>query len=80
MERFEFLENRKEEMLVIAGDSFESAYRIYIACHGCDDNSHIQDERWLHQYMLAKISEKKNEDLSVVLEHYAKVQFKLIHY
>lgn len=34
----------------------------------------IQDERWLHQYMLGKVAEKRDHDPSVFLGHFAKVK------
>jgi calcineurin-binding protein cabin-1 len=70
MKRFRILEARKEEMLDEAKDCFASAINIYTACQGIDEP---QDERWLYQYMLAKISEKKNHDPPVFLRHYLKV-------
>jgi hypothetical protein len=33
----------------------------------------IQDERWLHQYMLGKVAEKRALDPSVFLGHFSKV-------
>lgn len=71
MERFEILETRKEEMLDIADQCFESANRI---CQTIDEPSIHHDERWLYQYMLGKVAEKKNEDPPVFLDHYAKVR------
>ncbi|XP_008547464.1 calcineurin-binding protein cabin-1 [Microplitis demolitor] len=69
MEKFEILEKRKEDTLDIAANCFNSANRIYLA--NIDDAAQMQDERWLYHYMLAKISEKKNHDPPVFLEHYA---------
>ncbi|KAK2589327.1 hypothetical protein KPH14_007875 [Odynerus spinipes] len=71
MEKFEVLENRKEEMLEIAEQCFQSSNRLFIACHGIDNINKIQDERWLCQYMLGKIAEKKNEDPPIFLSCYA---------
>lgn len=69
MEKFEILETRKDEMLDIASNCFHSANSIYLA--NIDDAPQMQDERWLYHYMLAKISEKKNEDPPIFLDHYA---------
>ena len=69
MERFDVLETRKEEMLEVAANCFSSASKIYVACQA----EETQDERWLYQYMLAKIAEKQNEDPPVFLNHYSKV-------
>nr|XP_012218304.1 PREDICTED: calcineurin-binding protein cabin-1-like isoform X4 [Linepithema humile] len=69
MERFEILETRKEEMLEIADQCFESANRI---CQTIEEPTIQHDERWLYQYMLGKVAEKKNQDPPVFLEHYAK--------
>jgi len=70
MERFEILETRKDEMLQIADQCFESANRI---CQTIEEPSIQHDERWLYQYMLGKVAEKKNQDPPIFLEHYAKV-------
>lgn len=70
MERFEILETRKEEMLEIAAQCFESANRI---CQTIEEPSIQHDERWLYQYMLGKVAEKRNQDPPAFLEHYAKV-------
>lgn len=72
MERFEILETRKEEMLEIADQCFESANRI---CQTIEEPSIQHDERWLYQYMLGKVAEKRNQDPPVFLEHYAKVNY-----
>lgn len=69
IERFRILETRKEEMLSIAANCFSSASRIFISCQGIDES---QDDRWLYQYMLAKIAEKQNEDPPVFLDYYSK--------
>ncbi|XP_029179074.1 calcineurin-binding protein cabin-1-like [Nylanderia fulva] len=69
MERFEILETRKEEMLEIADQCFESANRI---CQAIEEPSIQHDERWLYKYMLGKVAEKKNLDPPTFLEHYAK--------
>ena len=34
----------------------------------------LQDERWLHQYMLGKVAEKRDRDRHSYLQHYCKVQ------
>lgn len=69
MERFRVLETRKDEMLAIAANCFSSANRIFMTYDGIDE---IQDDRWLCQYMLAKIAEKRNEDPPIFLGHYSK--------
>ncbi|KAF3422681.1 hypothetical protein E2986_06783 [Frieseomelitta varia] len=69
MERFEVLETRKEEMLEIAYQCFQSCARLFI---GTKDGTIPHDERWLYQYMLGKVAEKKNQDPPVYLEHYSK--------
>lgn len=75
MERFETLETRKEEMLETAHQCFESCARLFI---GTKDESIPHDERWLYQYMLGKIAEKRNQDPPIFLEHYAKVCMKFL--
>lgn len=77
MERFEILETRKEEMLEIADQCFESANRI---CQTIEEPTIQHDERWLYQYMLGKVAEKKNQDPPVFLEHYAKVDYLSIYF
>ncbi|XP_033185643.2 calcineurin-binding protein cabin-1 [Bombus vancouverensis nearcticus] len=76
MERFEILETRKEEMLEIAYQCFQACARLFI---GTKDGTIPHDERWLYQYMLGKIAEKKNQDPPVYLEHYAKAS-ELLHH
>ena len=75
MEKFTNLEDHKEKMLDVAANCFSSANTIFMSCHGIDE---IQDERWLYQYMLAKIAEKRNEDPPVFLDHYSKVHICLL--
>ncbi|XP_076237549.1 calcineurin-binding protein cabin-1 isoform X2 [Calliopsis andreniformis] len=69
MERFEMLETIKEEMLETAYQCFESCARLFISVK---DGPIPHDERWLYQYMLGKVAEKKNQDPPIFLEHYAK--------
>ncbi|XP_003701167.1 calcineurin-binding protein cabin-1 [Megachile rotundata] len=76
MERFEILETRKEEMLEIAHQCFQSCAHLFI---GIKDGTTPHDERWLYQYMLGKIAEKKNQDPPIFLEHYAKASELLYH-
>ncbi|KAG6802793.1 calcineurin-binding protein cabin-1 [Apis mellifera caucasica] len=76
MGRFEILETRKEEMLEIAYKCFQSCARLFI---GDKDGTIPHDERWLYQYMLGKIAEKKNQDPPIYLEHYAKASELLYH-
>lgn len=71
MERFEILETRKEEMLEIAYQCFQACARLFIVDK---DGTIPHDERWLYQYMLGKVAEKKNQDPPIYLEHYAKVE------
>ncbi|KAL1132151.1 hypothetical protein AAG570_010108 [Ranatra chinensis] len=48
--------------------------KLWYSCSGKD----IQDERWLHHYMLGKIAEKKEEDPQIFVEHYTKAS-ELLH-
>ncbi|KAG8228158.1 hypothetical protein J437_LFUL002812, partial [Ladona fulva] len=66
---FEFLEKEKEEMLDQAYKCFTTANQIWYR-YGVEHG--LQDERWLHHYMLGKISEKRGEDPSIYLGHYCK--------
>ncbi|XP_076756592.1 calcineurin-binding protein cabin-1 isoform X1 [Xylocopa sonorina] len=76
MERFEVLETRKEEMLEIAHHCFQACAHLFI---GAKDGPIQHDERWLYQYMLGKVAEKKNQDPPTYLEHYAKASELLYH-
>ncbi|XP_078044095.1 calcineurin-binding protein cabin-1 [Augochlora pura] len=76
MERFEILETRKEEMLEIANQCFQACARLFI---GTKDGPIQHDERWLYQYMLGKVAEKKNQEPPIFLEHYAKASDLLYH-
>lgn len=77
MERFEILETRKEEMLEIANQCFQSCARLFI---GSKDGPILHDERWLYQYMLGKVAEKKNQEPPIFLEHYAKACKNFFYY
>lgn len=71
MENFETLEKRKNDMLDTAHKCFIAAHEEWKIEFESDDKS-LQDERWLHYYMLGKIAEKKSEAPIVYLEHYLK--------
>ncbi|XP_069674696.1 calcineurin-binding protein cabin-1-like isoform X2 [Periplaneta americana] len=75
LEMFEKLENQKEKMLDIAVKCFTTASKIWYAA---GEDSGIQDERWLHQYMLGKVAEKRDHDPSVYLTHFTKAS-ELLH-
>lgn len=71
MENFETLEKRKNDMLDTAHKCFIAAHEEWKIEYEIEDKS-LQDERWLHYYMLGKIAEKKSEAPIVYLEHYLK--------
>ena len=48
--------------------------------YSAGEDSGIQDERWLHQYMLGKVAEKRDHDPSVYLGHFSKVRCAVCHY
>lgn len=78
MERFAFLEEKKEQCLQIAFDCFTTVdQEKYFQNSDIDlekprngEDSH--DEKWLYHYMLGKISEKRKEPPSIVLDHYVR--------
>lgn len=69
LELFARLEKEKERMLDIAHDCFEAADKAWLTAvekgEGAD-----QDERWLHHYMLGKVTEKRSRPLVEALAHY----------
>lgn len=67
IEQFEELETTKNKMLDKAKQAFVNANLIW---YEVKEESERQDERWLHHYMLGKISEKHG-DLNY-FEHYEK--------
>lgn len=69
--RFEILENEKNRYLESSRESFNQALLL----HRLDQGD--IDERWLYHYMLAKVSEKKQEDPNIYLQHYLTVSTKI---
>lgn len=69
MEDFEELEQRKEDMLNTAQASFIAANREASDFYA-EDKAH--DEKWLHFYMLGKISEKRGNAPREYLNYYIK--------
>ena len=65
MERFECIEEKKEQCLKIASNCFNTVEMSTEL-----DDSH--DEKWLYQYMLGKIAEKRKESPDILLTHYIK--------
>lgn len=68
MEKFEFLENQKNNFLDSSGSSFEKAISLYEL-----ENENEQDERWLQYYILGKIAEKKQKEPTEYLQYYVTV-------
>ncbi|GJQ83227.1 hypothetical protein Trydic_g8826 [Trypoxylus dichotomus] len=64
MERFELLENKKEEFLNSVAVSFSKALELH------EPDQCIVDERWLYHYMLGKIAEKRQKEPAEYLQHY----------
>ncbi|XP_017772871.1 PREDICTED: calcineurin-binding protein cabin-1-like [Nicrophorus vespilloides] len=64
MEKFEVLESEKDSYL----DGSRKAFELTLNLYSVDQAE--PDERWLYHYMIAKISEKKQEHPSVYLHHY----------
>lgn len=67
LETFEMLEKLKGDMLNEAERCFTQALNIQE--EGWDDDS-LPDERWLHCYMLGKISEKQGKAPQTILQKY----------
>lgn len=67
LETFEMLEKLKGDMLSEAERCFTQALKIQE--EGWDDDS-LPDERWLHCYMLGKISEKQGKPPQTILQKY----------
>ncbi|XP_037772474.1 uncharacterized protein LOC119568143 [Penaeus monodon] len=67
LETFEMLEKLKGDMLTEAERCFTQA--LDIQEEGWDDDS-LPDERWLHCYMLGKISEKQGKPPQAILQKY----------
>lgn len=69
MEQFAFTEARKEKYLELAFNCFSKADKCYKSGIK-EDNDDGHDDKWLNQYMLGKISEKRKENPKVYLNHY----------
>lgn len=67
MERFEYLENQKNNYLESSGGSFEKAIQLY------QPDEVDPDERWLQYYILGKVAEKKQEEPQAYLKYYVMV-------
>lgn len=46
---------------------------VFLKLWYTEDGQEMQDERWLHHYMLGKIAEKRQEPASQYIPHYLKV-------
>ncbi|XP_054272503.1 calcineurin-binding protein cabin-1-like [Macrosteles quadrilineatus] len=68
LEMFDLLETQKENMIQTSLRCFTAANKLWYT----EDGQEMQDERWLHHYMLGKIAEKKQEPASNYLSHYTK--------
>ncbi|XP_037928084.1 calcineurin-binding protein cabin-1-like [Teleopsis dalmanni] len=67
MEEFSSIEERKEKMLEIAYNCFSLANTLQ---NNADENIDTHDEKWLCQYMLGKVAEKRKEAPKVFLNYY----------
>ncbi|XP_073971661.1 calcineurin-binding protein cabin-1-like isoform X2 [Rhodnius prolixus] len=68
IEMYSILEKQKDSMLNAAKFCFSSANKLWYSVGGRD----LQDERWLHHYMLGKIAKKQDADPDVIIGHYVK--------
>lgn len=67
MERFAFLEEHKEQFLNISCNCFTTVHKVTV-----DEHSSDEDEKWLHQYMIGKIAEKRKDAPKVTIDYYLK--------
>uniref|UniRef100_A0A1A9VR67 Calcineurin-binding protein cabin-1 MEF2-binding domain-containing protein n=1 Tax=Glossina austeni TaxID=7395 RepID=A0A1A9VR67_GLOAU len=70
MEKFSNVEEKKTRMLNIAFNCFSYATSLQNTTACPEENADANDEKWLCQYMLGKISEKRKEEPKVYLNHY----------
>ncbi|XP_064089547.1 calcineurin-binding protein cabin-1-like [Macrobrachium nipponense] len=68
LETFDMLEKFKNEMLDLAENCFTRA--LTIQEDGYEEG--LPDERWLHCYMLGKVSEKKGRPPQTIIQYYLK--------
>ncbi|VVC42534.1 Hypothetical protein CINCED_3A009963 [Cinara cedri] len=75
LQMFGELEEEKEKMIKIARKCFEAANHVWDSIN-CDDyeerSSWMQDERWVHHYILGKICEKNDDNSGLFMDHYLK--------
>ncbi|XP_037822431.1 calcineurin-binding protein cabin-1-like, partial [Lucilia sericata] len=69
---YSIINERKNKMLTIAYNcfSFANSLQSSTTSGNSEDNSDANDEKWLCQYMLGKISEKRKEEPKVYLNYY----------
>ncbi|XP_059614787.1 calcineurin-binding protein cabin-1-like [Phlebotomus argentipes] len=72
MERFAFVEDRKEQCIKIAYDCFHTVEMLKHVDEMKGNAEESHEEKWLYHYMLGKVSEKRKEQPSVYLDHYMK--------
>lgn len=73
MERFAFLEEKKEQCLKIASDCFITLDQFKMEANDDDKSKSVDDnEKWLYHYMLGKAAEKRKESPMIVIEYYLK--------
>ncbi|XP_068250367.1 uncharacterized protein [Palaemon carinicauda] len=68
LETFDMLEKFKNEMLDLSENCFTKA--LTIQEDGYEEG--LPDERWLHCYMLGKVSEKKGRPPQTIIQYYIK--------
>ncbi|XP_046803424.1 calcineurin-binding protein cabin-1-like isoform X3 [Lucilia cuprina] len=71
-ETYDVINERKNKMLTIAYNcfSFANSLQSSTTSGNSEDNSDANDEKWLCQYMLGKISEKRKEEPKIYLNYY----------
>ncbi|XP_055840261.1 calcineurin-binding protein cabin-1-like isoform X2 [Episyrphus balteatus] len=72
LEQFTSVEDRKDNFLKIANDCFSKGDAMLQNQNEeeNDDDNESHDEKWLNQYMLGKIGEKRKEQPSAYMNHY----------
>ncbi|KNC26358.1 hypothetical protein FF38_13717 [Lucilia cuprina] len=72
MTTYDVINERKNKMLTIAYNcfSFANSLQSSTTSGNSEDNSDANDEKWLCQYMLGKISEKRKEEPKIYLNYY----------
>lgn len=73
MEKFSLLEKKKEQCLKITHDCYIKINNMKLPqSENEDDSENSDDEKWLYNYMLGKVAEKRKEVPNTVIDYYLK--------